>query len=453
MTLRYFNGTLIETNPGLDAIFAFDGDYVIIDRNGVYGAIGDDAGSDLADGIDVSSLAVSVQVTVAGTLFGRNSGINFNGLTGPSSITVTSTGQVMSETGPTLDLWGTLAAVTNHGFIQSARATSTIWSGATITNIVNSGTIQANSGFAINTDSLIRTSISNTGLIAAADSGASAIYMNGVGADVIWNAGTIIGNIFTGQGNDYFYGTGQVTGEILTGGGNDTVAGGGFDDRIGDGAGGNWLAGGDGADRITIGNTALDGRIDHVFGGVMGGADTSTNDTILFSVEGTFTGVNVYLGAGYATAVGSNALIAVMTGIENAVGTDYNDSLIGSAAGNVLIGGYGADWMVGNGGADVFRFNFHHDAAGDQVRDLRRSEGDRIDLSGVDANIANPGDDAFVFRTTHTTDAAGELVVTNFGVGARVDLYVDADNVVDGFFFVVYGEAGMGSLQAGDFLL
>ncbi len=50
------------------------------------------------------------------------------------------------------------------------------------------------------------------------------------------------------------------------------------------------------------------------------------------------------------------------------------------------------------------------------------------------------GEQAFALRTVHTNNAAGELVVTNYGTGALVEMYTNADNFRDGFFFVTYAD-------------
>ncbi len=91
-------------------------------------------------------------------------------------------------------------------------------------------------------------------------------------------------------------------------------------------------------------------------GGILGGADTSLNDTLRFTDTEVGIGVNVFLGAGFVqTLQADRPMVAAISGFENAVGTGYADALIGSDANNILDGGFNADWHVGGGGADTFR--------------------------------------------------------------------------------------------------
>lgn len=53
-----------------------------------------------------------------------------------------------------------------------------------------------------------------------------------------------------------------------------------------------------------------------------------------------------------------NVAIAYGTTIENAVGTAYNDSLIGNEAANLLTGGAGTNVLAGDTGDDVYRVDF-----------------------------------------------------------------------------------------------
>jgi serralysin len=67
--------------------------------------------------------------------------------------------------------------------------------------------------------------------------------------------------------------------------------------------------------------------------------------------------------------------------VENAVGTRFDDTLIGNGAGNRLVGGKGDDTLIGGKGDDVFVF-----AGGkghDTVRDFH--DGDMVDLRKADS--------------------------------------------------------------------
>lgn len=85
-------------------------------------------------------------------------------------------------------------------------------------------------------------------------------------------------------------------------------------------------------------------------------------------------------------------------------GGDGNDSLIGGAGNDRLIGLAGADVLSGGAGKDTFFFDDGNTgttaATRDQIRDFKAGQGDKIDLSTIDANGAGAGDTAFTFIGT-----------------------------------------------------
>lgn len=75
-----------------------------------------------------------------------------------------------------------------------------------------------------------------------------------------------------------------------------------------------------------------------------------------------------------------------------------NDTLSGGGGADTLIGGAGRDVLTGGAGDDVFDFNTASDLSAiasraDIITDFRK--GDKIDLSGIDANTQIAGDQAF----------------------------------------------------------
>ncbi len=165
--------------------------------------------------------------------------------------------------------------------------------------------------------------------------------------------------------------------------------------------------------------------LDFLFGGEVNGPDDSGDDTV--DINGSV-GVNIFLAAGYVSLVAAGRVTAYISGFENAIGDGAADALIGDSRNNALDGQGGADWLVGGGGADRFSFSSASQAAGDQVADFSRIEGDKIDLRTIDANVGTVFDDPFTFSTTRTSNLVSELVFTSFGAaGGRVDLYVNAD--------------------------
>ncbi|PWW03694.1 Ca2+-binding RTX toxin-like protein [Hoeflea marina] len=177
------------------------------------------------------------------------------------------------------------------------------------------------------------------------------LLRGGVGDDLLFgDAGDDILN--GGAGND----TASFDGSTLAGGvvvslvtgiatsssGTDTlidienIVGTEFDDQLTGDAGVNLLMGGDGDDLLEggLGNDKLDGGR---------GSDTA-------SYHGAGTGVTVDLAAGTATGgAGSDTL----SGIENVIGSSFDDVLKGDGNNNVLEGGRGNDTLAGGGGTDT----------------------------------------------------------------------------------------------------
>ena len=148
-------------------------------------------------------------------------------------------------------------------------------------------------------------------------------------------------------------GTGNVDityqqGSVLTGtDGHDTLLGGAGGDTLNAGAGNDVLIGGDGNDILNAGdgNDLLIGGSgnDQLDGGA--GIDTA-------SYAGASSGVTVSL-ANLAAQNTGGAGTDTLNGIENLIGSDYNDSLTGDGNANLLRGGLGNDALNGGGGNDV----------------------------------------------------------------------------------------------------
>ncbi|WP_373504096.1 calcium-binding protein [Aestuariivirga sp.] len=134
-------------------------------------------------------------------------------------------------------------------------------------------------------------------------------------------------------------------------------------------------------------------------------------------------------------------------------GNRGDDYLEGGAGNDVLRGGPGADTLSGGDGSDVFDYNDIADSVGgggrDTITDFETGI-DLIDLSGIDADTAVDGDQAFTFIGNGTfSGAAGELRVVAVGTDCVVRGDVNGDAVVD---FAIY-VTGQTSLAVGDFIL
>ena len=122
------------------------------------------------------------------------------------------------------------------------------------------------------------------------------------------------------------------------------------------------------------------------------------------------------------------------------------------------MGGLGADTLTGGAGADAFAYGALADSTLALIgRDLILAfsgvggEGDRIDLSAIDAKAGTDANDAFTFIGADNFHAgvSGELRVVAGGAGFVVSGDVNGDQIAD-FAIEI---ASLAALQAGDFVL
>jgi Ca2+-binding RTX toxin-like protein len=215
----------------------------------------------------------------------------------------------------------------------------------------------------------------------------------------------------------------------LTGRGNDganSITGTSQNDRIDGRGGADRMAGGHGNDSYTVDNA----------GDIVREEAGQGRDEVRSSV--TFTlGANIEIGRLTGTGnigltgnagdndLGGNDGANVLNGMGGA------DVLRGGAGNDTLVGGNGRDTLLGGTGADRFVFDDGHSAPGaaDSIRDFLRAEGDRIDLSLVDA-VAGGTDDGFRVVAA-LTGSAGQLVITAVSGGWQVLGDVTGDGVAD----------------------
>ena len=166
--------------------------------------------------------------------------------------------------------------------------------------------------------------------------------------------------------------------------------------------------------------------------------DGGGTDTFDASSQTSAVGIDLHPGAFSSIAGTNNIAIAFGAAIENAIGSNYNDTLkandaggtldgrvgndalLGGAAADRLIGGAGTDTLTGGGGADVFAF-----AAGDSSAVAGKHDlitdftvgADKIDLTGIDADTSTSGIlDAFHFIAMEIFD----------GLAAALDYFFDS---------------------------
>jgi Ca2+-binding RTX toxin-like protein len=198
---------------------------------------------------------------------------------------------------------------------------------------------------------------------------------------------------------------GDAQGDTYVGIENLTGSNQGNDSLVGN-AGANTLAGWSGDDLLRGG-----AGVDRLDGGA--GSDSASYYTGTVGVT-----VNLTTGNG----LGGDAQGDTYVGIENVNGSTAADQITGNTLANVLNGWAGQDVLTGGTGADRFVLTAVTDSrvgTADRVTDFSRTQGDRIDLSAIDANTGAAGNQAFIFIGSGLyTGVAGQLrtAVTSPGI-------------------------------------
>lgn len=211
--------------------------------------------------------------------------------------------------------------------------------------------------------------------------------VGGSGRDVIF-AGAGDDNVLGGGGADMLYGDA----------GDDRILGGKGDDLLNGGAGDDTVFGEEGDDIFVA--SAGDGDDVYYGDGMNGGAGNDTLDMSAIGADITADLGTGFMGRGSVSSAQSGS--DTIWGIENIVTGSGNDTITASAAVNVMDGG---------AGNDTFRFLSAADADGDTIMGFQ--PGDRIDLSGMDANWCATGNQAFTLVSDAFSGARGELLVTH----------------------------------------
>ncbi|MBO3759451.1 calcium-binding protein [Ciceribacter sp. L1K22] len=224
-------------------------------------------------------------------------------------------------------------------------------------------------------------------------------------------------------------------------------------------AGNNTLDGGAGADRMEGGagndTYVVDNSGDTVVEGSSAGTDTvraSVSHTLATNVENL-----ILTGSGNIAGTGNSAANAMTgnAGNNTLKGLSGNDTLKGEGGNDYLTGGAGADKLYGGSGADRFIFTATADSTvsssgRDMIYDFSHGQGDRIDLSAIDASTKSSGNQAFSFIGEKAySGKAGELRYVNSGGDTYVYADVNGDKASD---FAIRIDANI-DLVKGDFIL
>ncbi|GAA4018580.1 beta strand repeat-containing protein [Actimicrobium antarcticum] len=220
---------------------------------------------------------------------------------------------------------------------------------------------------------------------------------------------------------------------------NDLLTGDTGDNRLDGGSGDDVLEGGAGADAL------------------VGGNNTSVGDTA--SYAGSTNGITVYLDASGTNS--GDAFGDTFSGIENLLGTNYADTLVGDAGNNridggigddVLIGGLGADTLIGGSGVDTISY-------------IGSISGVTVNLATNSASGGDAQGDTFSnienitgsnYNDTLTGDAGDNVIIGGIGAdsidgGAGIDT-VDYSSSSAGVAINLNGGSGVGGDAQGDSL-
>ncbi|MGF9763823.1 right-handed parallel beta-helix repeat-containing protein [Microvirga sp. 0TCS3.31] len=132
-------------------------------------------------------------------------------------------------------------------------------------------------------------------------------------------------------------------------------------------------------------------------------------------------------------------------------GNDGKNVLRGGDGADILNGRYDGDTLWGDAGRDTFQFTSKWSANGDKVMDFVRGT-DRLDFSGIDANAAAAGNQAFAwagYKSAGGTGSNGQIWAVKDAAAGETHLYIKTGGSV-----VTVDVAGTGyTLSSADLIL
>jgi Animal haem peroxidase/RTX calcium-binding nonapeptide repeat (4 copies) len=192
--------------------------------------------------------------------------------------------------------------------------------------------------------------------------------------------------------------------------GDDTLRGNTGDDNLIGGAGNDYLNAGSGKDFMS-GGPGDDWLVAGPDPEMVDGGDG--NDTVDFSASTEGVTVDLSEGLKAIPGLGGYAQGDLLSGVENVIGSNFADVVIGDQGDNRINGGGGADTMTGGGGSDTFVFLSGF--GDDRIEDFDAAPGDGHDL--LDISAFHVAADDFEKRVT-ITDAGADTLIR---IDARAD--------------------------------
>ncbi|WP_313522494.1 M10 family metallopeptidase [Shinella sp.] len=274
---------------------------------------------------------------------------------------------------------------------------------------------------------------------------------------------SLIENAKGGSGNDTIKGNQAANGLSGNNGvdklfgfeGNDILNGGSGNDTLDGGAGKDILIGGLGSDRLIGGS----GNDIASYAGAKSAVNVSLSNPKSNGGEAsgdTFSSVESLIGSNFADRLEGNATANILNGgagRDKLYGGAGNDKIYGGSGADKLYAAAGADKLDGGTGSDIFYFKKVSESTlvqRDIIYNFSHSQGDKIHLSIIDANINASGDQVFNFIGEKAfTEKAGQLRYTNTKGGSDIFGDVNGDGKAD---FAVHFNKTIDFVK-GDFIL
>jgi Ca2+-binding RTX toxin-like protein len=259
------------------------------------------------------------------------------------------------------------------------------------------------------------------------------------GTDTLASIQNLIGSNY----GDHFYGS-TVANLLMGGSGDDTLESSAGDDTMNGGTGSDTVSYGSATTPITVslavaGVQSIGGSMKETLVSIENIIGSNYNDTL---TGGGPTGNVIYGGAGNDTINGGANSDVLYGGLGN-------DLVYGGGGNDTLYGGAGVDALFGGAGADHFVFTSISESPPDTpdgVLDFQQGV-DKLDLSAIDANVNQAGQQHFTLVSSFT-HVAGQLVISHHSSVWEIDGDVNGDGASD---FSVNG-IGAGP-AAGDLIL
>jgi len=198
------------------------------------------------------------------------------------------------------------------------------------------------------------------------------------------------------------------------------------------------------------------------FSGTPGSGDVGTLSIVVTASDGSETASDTFHlvigdagGNDIVGTIGNDTALSGTAASENIFGLAGKDTISAGDGDDYLVGGTGMDELWGEAGADTFAYNSVSESPWkngkfDWIMDFSRAEGDKIDLSAIDANANrnNHQDFKFVGKSGNFSDR-GELDYWIDGGDTYIYGYTDADKNPE-FYLVINGVV---NLKASDFII